>query len=348
MDMMAFLFAFCGGAFAAIIGSLAAFILCGVMALLGVISAMAGVQFDWFALIPFGIFFGPHISFAGGAAAAAFAKKKGYLGSGKDIAKALISLKKPSVIVAGGIYGCLGYAINVGLSTVMAGKIDTVAFTIVILGLLTKFLYDADYKLSGLIGTVPAAIKKAGGRYSIRSNGTWLPYLHTPAEKTIVGLAAGGASAYVTYAMLQNPATAPVAAYVGFGVAVVSLIFLQFGTAIPVTHHMCLVASYATVASGSLWWGVAFGVIAAFLADALGKTFYVFGDCHVDCPSMGIAAGSFLALGIMPLTGLYTMSTLVLPLGITAAIILYSFIQYKRYGSAVGVDLPQTEANIAA
>jgi hypothetical protein len=147
---MALLFSFCGGAFAAVIGSLAAFIICGVMALLGVISAMAGVDFNWFGLIPFGIFFGPHISFAGGAAAAAFAKKKGYLGSGKDIAKALISLKKPSVIIAGGIYGMLGYLINYGISTVMAGKIDTVAFTIVILGLITKFLYDADYKLSGL------------------------------------------------------------------------------------------------------------------------------------------------------------------------------------------------------
>lgn len=348
MNIMALLFAFCGGAFAAVIGSLAAFILCGVMALLGVIAAMAGVQFDWFGLIPFGIFFGPHISFAGGAAAAAFAKKKGYLGSGKDIAKALISLKKPSVIVAGGIFGSIGYAINVGLSTVMAGKIDTVAFTIVILALVTKFLYDADYKLSGLLGSVPDAIKKVGGRYSIRSNGNWFPYLHTPAEKTVVALAAGGASAYVSYAMLQNPATAPVAAYVGFAVAVVSLIFLQFGTAIPVTHHMCLVASYATVASGSLWWGVAFGIIAAFLADFLAKTFYVYGDCHVDPPSMGIASGSFLALGIMPLTGLYTMSTLVLPLSITALFILYSFIQYKRYGSAVGKELPHAEVEIAA
>lgn len=343
MDIMALLFSFCGGAFAAVIGSLAAFIICGLMALLGVIAAMAGVNFNWFGLIPFGIFFGPHISFAGGAAAAAFAKKKGYLGSGKDIARALISLKKPSVIIAGGIFGMLGYLIHYGLSTVMAGKIDTVAFTIVILALITKFLYDADYKLSGLIGKVPDGVKKVGGRYSIRSNGNWFPYLHTPAEKTVVALAAGGASAYVSYVMLQNPATAPVAAYVGFAVAVVSLIFLQFGTAIPVTHHMCLVASYATVASGSLWWGVAFGIIAAFLADFFCKTFYVYGDCHVDPPSMGIASGSFLALGVMPLTGLYKLDATALPIGITVLFILYSYIQYRRYGSEAGTSLPQSE-----
>nr|WP_300652388.1 hypothetical protein [uncultured Anaerobutyricum sp.] len=42
----------------------------------------------------FGSFFGPHIAFAGGVAAAAYAKKKGVSENGADIVSALAGLAK--------------------------------------------------------------------------------------------------------------------------------------------------------------------------------------------------------------------------------------------------------------
>ncbi len=38
----------------------------------------------------------------------------------------------------------------------------------------------------------------------------------------------------------------------GFGMAAASLVFLQFGTQIPVTHHIVLPAAVAAAASGSI------------------------------------------------------------------------------------------------
>jgi hypothetical protein len=326
MNLVAFLFSFCGGAFGAALGSLGAFEFTGITGLLGVIAGMAGAKFDWFGLIPFGVFFGPHISFAGGAAAAAYARKKGYLQSGKDIAKALVSLKKPSVLAVGGIMGMLGYGINVGIATVMPGKIDTVAFTVMIVALIAKVIFGST-GLGEIFGQVPEEIKKLGGRYSRRSPGVWIGYVNTTAEKTMVALAAGGCSAYITYVMLQNPVTAPVAIYVGFCISATSLLWLQFGAEIPVTHHITMCASYAVLASGgSLLWGMAGAVVAAFAGDFLGRTFYVYGDCHVDPPAMGIAFTSLVFLGILPQLGMYHDAYIV-PIAVVALAVIASLIE---------------------
>jgi hypothetical protein len=320
--VMVFL-AFCGGAFAAMIGALAAFIFCGITLLLGLILAISGSRFDFIGLVPFGVIFAPHISFVGGVAAAAFAKRMGYLESGKDIVTGLLSLKKLSVLAIGGIFGAIGYLLNIGLSNLMAGGIDTVALTVVIMALLTKLVFDVNFSLSGLIGVVPEGRRRFGSN----AGGIWLEYMKTPSEKVMVAIVAGGLSAYVTQVMLQNPTTESVAAFFGFGLSATSLLFLQFGINIPVTHHITLVASYAVIASnGNILWGIAGAILAAFLGDILANTFFVYGDTHVDPPAMGIAAGSLLFLTVYPILGIYNTSVII-PLLIIIIAILYSIIQ---------------------
>lgn len=79
MSIINLIAAFGGGAFAASIGALPAFIMTGVFAVVGAVAGMCGagdasnILVNYFA---FGSFFGPHIAFAGGVAAAAYAKKK--------------------------------------------------------------------------------------------------------------------------------------------------------------------------------------------------------------------------------------------------------------------------------
>ena len=59
----------------------------------------SNILINYFA---FGSFFGPHIAFAGGVAAAAYAKKKGVSENGADIVSALAGLNEPDVLLVGG------------------------------------------------------------------------------------------------------------------------------------------------------------------------------------------------------------------------------------------------------
>jgi len=291
---------------------------------------MSGGQFDFIGTVAFGAVFGPHIAFVGGVAAAAYAKKIHCLASGKDISTGLLSLKKLSVIFIGGLFGMLGYGVNLGYSSLLANRIDTVALTVFTTALLTKFLFDADLSFKGLFGHVPKEIREVGGRFSIRSTGVWLPYMNTPAEKVMVAIVAGTLSAYVTQLLLQNPATASVAVLFGFGISATSLLFLQFGINIPVTHHITLVSAYAVAASGgNIYWGIAGAIISVFITDLLAKTFHVYGDSHVDPPAMGISIGSLLFLAGFPLLGIPGDSNL-LPMMIIIGAIGYSLVQASR------------------
>lgn len=300
MDLLSILFAVCGGIFGAALGPLTAFIFVGFTALIGVVLMITGVTFNWMSLIPFGVVFGPHIAFAGGAAAAAYARKKGYLASGKDIAKPLISLKKPDVLLVGGVVGAVGYAINYGINQFMPGKIDTVAFTIVIVALIAKVVFG-NLGLQEIFGVVPESIKKAGGRFNVKATGD------AGYEKLIIALAAGGLSTYVTYTMLQNPVTAGASIYVVFTFSILCLLFLEFGLPVPVTHHITLGAAYAVLMTNSMVWGFAGALLGAILGEYLGKLFYHYGDTHVDIPALSIASNSFLLFAVFPLLKVYTL-----------------------------------------
>ncbi|MGB9662303.1 MAG: hypothetical protein ACPL5F_09865, partial [Moorellaceae bacterium] len=141
MDLLALLFSFCGGGLGAAMGALVAFVWVGFGALYGIVSGMAGVNFDWLGLIPFGVYFGPDISFGSGCCAAAYARKKGYMPAGKDIIKPLISLGKPDVVLVGGIWGIIAFLIRYALIKALPGRLDAVAATIFLQALIAKVVY---------------------------------------------------------------------------------------------------------------------------------------------------------------------------------------------------------------
>lgn len=328
MDLLALLFSFCGGGLGAALGALVAFVWVGFGALYGIVSGMAGVNFDWLGLIPFGVYFGPDISFGSGCCAAAYARKKGYMPAGKDIIKPLISLGKPDVILVGGIWGIIAFLIRYGLNKVMPGMLDSVAATVFLQALIAKVVYaEEGGLLERVFGKVPEETRKLGGRFSVFAPQAWLPWQCKASQMTVLSIAAGGLSAYTTYLMLQNPATKAVAPFVGFAIGVGSFVFMLAGHQIPVFHHISLCASYAVVQSGgSLLWGLAGGLIGAFIAEWMSRLFYCYGDCHVDPPGMTIAVTSFLLFTIVPATGLYADKTIT-PLIIIALAVLYSLYQ---------------------
>ena len=109
MEILTLLAAFGGGAFGAVIGALPSFILSGVVATAGAIASMAGGIDLTASYVAFGSFLGPHIAFAGGAAAAAFAHRRKLLASGMDTITPLNKISDPLSVIVGGAFGALGY-----------------------------------------------------------------------------------------------------------------------------------------------------------------------------------------------------------------------------------------------
>ncbi|MDF2875392.1 MAG: hypothetical protein K0R22_2075 [Sporomusa sp.] len=236
--------AFGGGILGAAIGALPAFIMAGVLVLANMTD------------LAFGPYFGPHIAFAGGVAATAFAGKRG-LEAGNNILMPLAKFNDGYILLVGGIFGAAGLVVQKLLAG-MGTPTDTVALTVA---------------LSGIIARLVFGNGKLFGGYA-------MPDGRTVVFLIVLGLGVGLISGYASL-VTKN-------AVIGFGVAATTLIFLQFMGVGPVTHHLALPAALAALATGSIWAGGLFGVLGALLGDFFGKTMNS-GDTHVDPPALTIA-----------------------------------------------------------
>ncbi|SCP98402.1 hypothetical protein [Anaerobium acetethylicum] len=362
LDILIIIFiAFCAGAFGTALGALGAVIMTAMAGLVGIIGNICGADFNFVSSVAFGLILGPQVSFGPACCAAGYAKRKGYLNSSKDIVTPLISLRKPDVLIVGGLFAVAGYFVNMGIGKMLPGKIDSIALTVVLISLAAKVMYGTDGLLS-IIGRTPEEVKKAGGRYSIHNQMVWIRYQTTGLENVLIGVFAGGMSSYLTYIMLQtaektgNAGIAGVAILPGWAIAIICFFLNVSGLAIPVFHHICLVASYATFASfyGSaggascLLWGVAFGILAAYAGDLLAKTFTCFGEGFVDPPSMAIATCSILPLWIIPSVDGFNpdnTSYWVIPIVLIAFLSVVAFYQESAIKRRVNMKNVSEETN---
>lgn len=290
-DITYFFIAFAGGIFGAALGALPVFILCGVAAIIGAAISVATGDATFSNLVAWGPFLGPHVSFAGGAAAAAYAAKKGKLASGRDIATALMGLEAPDVLLVGGLFGALGYMITwlLGLVPLIDGGpwTNTIALSIVINAIIARIVFGK----TGVFGKV----RPGDNRWVPSEVAAWLPWQSDPKQLLLIAVGVGLPSAYIISLL-------PQAAGLMFGIVVTALIFLQYGTTIPVSHHIALSAELVTVATGNIWWGLTFGVIAVFLGEIYACLFLNHGDNHIDPPSATLAT-TFTLQAILGATG---------------------------------------------
>ncbi|MCC5905934.1 MAG: hypothetical protein JJU13_07010 [Balneolaceae bacterium] len=311
--------AFAGGAFGAAIGALPAFIFTGFLVMLGEAvrilsgdySGLMGVDPDTLnsaaitGQIGFGPVFGPHISFAAGAAASAYAAKKGYMDTGfpygeaKNIAYAFGP--KPDVLLVGGLFGILGYWLAT-LSSIFSMPWDPIAMAVV----LSAFAHRIFFKYpiignakKGLMNMVPFEKKepreKGSSRLLIEP---WLPHQYKWSHVIFLGVIVGILAAFITYE------TGSV--FLPFGISAAILIFLNLGVEkIPVTHHISLVSSTSVAAasigepttfalSAMLILGAFFGGIAAIFGEIIQRIFYAHADTHFDPPAAAIVMGTIL------------------------------------------------------
>ena len=312
--------AFAGGAFGAAIGALPAFVFTGLMVIAGEAGGLNGVT----GSLAFGAFFGPHVSFAGGAAAHAYAAKQGYMETGFDYHEAknitaALGLKI-DVLMVGGLFGILGVLIrqvsfNFGLpwDPIAMGVVLSALFHRLFLGysligevhgsgLMDMTPFEREEKKPDDTGTIPDMLKNATDRFAAEP---WLPHQYKWSNVAFLGLIAGLLGAY---AAIETGSP-----FLAFGISAASLFVLNLGVEkFPVTHHITLPAStiaLAVAASGSdveaaaitgasdvtaLIFGAIFGLICALFGEAFQRVFYAHGDTHWDPPAAAIVFGTIL------------------------------------------------------
>lgn len=306
--------AFGSGVIAAGLGGLPAVILCGFGVCIGMIATVCGSDFNWLTNLAFGMFLGPHVAFAPACIAACYAKKKGYLENSMDIITPLASLDHYDPLLVGGVFGVIGWCVNAVLVQFFAGKIDTVAFTIVIICLAGRVIFGGD-GIHGIIGRVP----EGNSRFSPKNSNSWLPYMTeaTGIKLVTLGAGIGAVSGYITLLIMQaytatgNEGLSTIAAMPLWGIAIVCCFVFVSGHNMPIFHHICICAGMAAkmayLGGGSIescmLWGIGFGLFSAYAADFLARCFCVNGDGYVDPPTMAVAVTSLLIYTLFPAMG---------------------------------------------
>ena len=306
--------AFLGGAFGAAVGALPALALSGValaatelLSLLGPspppnagTPATLGAT-GLTASVALGPFLGPHVVFGGGAAAAAYAARKGYFDHGFQYhhAKAVdhpLGLR-PDALVAGGAFGVLG-ALLVGLSAGTFGPVagglpwpalpwDPIAFAVVLSAFLHRVAFG--YPLVGRVrgGLLDMRSYERGERCSLAPTRRdeegapsdpealasralarfvvepWHPDWSDWPRVALVGAAVGVVAALLTY-LTGRPLLA-------FGLSLAALVFVllddeRLPDAVPVTYHAALPAGVVVVGLGG---GPSSGAAAAGVSPAV-------------------------------------------------------------------------------
>lgn len=279
MEISNLLIAFGCGVFGAALGALAAFEIVGLLVIaLVVIQVATGTPSD-FINFPFG-YFGPHAGgFAAGVAATAYAAKRGKLSSGRDIVTGLSGLGSADVLIIGGLFGVIGFIgiwVFNQIPTFSSGLpwTDTVAFTVVISGIITRFAFGK----TGLFGQPKSGVT----RLNPPVDQCWMPYHSRLTQLITLGGGIGLAAGYLGISLGNN------GALLAFGISAFTLIFLHFNTNVAITHHISLPAATAAALSGSVLWAGLIGIGCALLGELLSRLFLVHADTHIDPPAFTI------------------------------------------------------------
>jgi hypothetical protein len=295
-DILWLIVAFGGGAFGAAIGGQTAFIFTGFAFLFGFSALLGGVPVaqDFIGMFAFGPVFGPHIAFAGGAAAAAYAAKRGYFAegvNGRDIVTPLAGIPKADIFIVGGVFGMLGYVIERAVGYLFSlwapegeGLLfatDTVALTVVLSAVIARLAFGV--KSKAIAGPFNGAKP-----LSLNDGTHWVEHQEKWSISALHGLMSGLLFAYVAVWVIENvpqdnPAYAGIISQVflvGWAISAISLIFLSLGMKTPVTHI------------GSTLIGAAWGLIGGVGGEAFSRIFNARGDTHIDPPAGIIFIGT--------------------------------------------------------
>ncbi|CAL8977919.1 hypothetical protein TESS_TESS_01470 [Tessaracoccus sp. O5.2] len=318
--------ALAGGFVGAAIGANYAFGVTGICVFVswGLFAATgSGAGFDFLA---FGPFMGPHIAFAGGVAAAAFAHNRGYA-DGRDVSEPLARLGRPSVLLVGAVFGLLGYLTQIGISMLpwFGTHTDSVALTVFLSAVAARLVFGGGSLLN------PEKMNRDASslwrRIASNDESFWLKWQQRPAQYLTLGaffgiLGGGSSIALATF----FPGAEAWAHTFAFGFSAVVILFLILGHEMPVQHHITIIGGLAAIkfmpilaGSGFTWgeWGdqiswvavaalliaALFGMLSAFLAELQSNLLHVRGTTHIDPPAMAIWVSTTIVLTVAGIVG---------------------------------------------
>lgn len=253
-----------GGALGAAIGANYAFVLTGFTILLAwAVFALTGTTFA-FDYLAFGPFMGPHIAFAGGVAAAAYAMQRGYMADGKDVNSPLAGLGRPDVLGVGALFGAFGYVVQIAVAHIpwFGTHTDSVALTVLISGLTVRFVLGGNGYLKGSLLSLHNAAEGTAGLSRFRphgTNGRWLQWQEKPSQVlaigTVFGAAAGAAALFLAAnvgARFEELGMDPTLAAANantfpFAISAIIILFLITNRNMPVQHHVTNIGGLAAV-----------------------------------------------------------------------------------------------------
>ncbi len=342
--------AFAGGIFGAALGALPSFVFMGFVIIGGEALRIAGVNTTGEELgtltdeVAFGAFFGPHITFAAGAAATAYAARRGYMGpgfgggwgphKGKNI---LISFagRHADVLGIGGLFGILGFLVFWVSGDLLALPLDPIALGVVISALVHRVAMGyhpiGKVRASNLFDVTPFErgdtheTDGQGGKPNPRLDvEPWLPWFYKFVNVGIIGLAFGALGGLAFFFTGSQ--------FIAFGFSAATLIFLNLSftqdfaipqVPVPATHHITLPAAVSVAAYGgftgtpeisavhaemflieAVLIGAVFGLIGALLGEVAQRIFFMHGDTHWDPPATSIVLTTLL-IAVLHLVGLF-------------------------------------------
>ncbi len=282
MDILTILAGFTGGVFGTAFGSIPAFVLIGVFALIGAILTLSGVTDFVVGTVAFGPFFGPHVSFAAGAAAAAYAANKAKkLDSAQNVLAALFGINDIKTLLVGGLYGVLGIVTFTLITKQSVFVTDYPAFCVCVVLFLNRIIMGK----TSIIGTL-----KEGEKRDIFPRDE---ILLNSVNGLLFALGVAVIGQKLIEAGVSQDAMAIYPVFV-FGISALSLIFLQMGFSIPITHHITYPAATVFIMTQNIYLAAITGFINAILWVIAGKIFNSNCDTYIDPPAIVIVISMFV------------------------------------------------------
>ena len=325
--MMHVFYAFCAGAFGAMLGGSAAFALTGMFCAISMAALVGGADAAFLhTAVAFGPMMLPAVSYAAGATSAHYARWRGYVpyGEGRNTDRALMTLGHPDVILFGGCIGALGWIMNSLMGRIGLGAImDTSAAYIWFITLTLKLLLDRE-----VFSKMDAESARLGRFH--RQAKSWQPAMTRPFDMVLHGGVIAGIAACCTAEVLasENEMLRQYGVFLPFTVSCVVLVLGQGKTKVPTTHHITICASYAMAAGGNIGWGVLAGVAVTIIGDFLGRVFHVHGDVYICPAAMSIVVVSLIVMGLLPAIGAYSLTILPCIL-LGAVVVLSAWMQHR-------------------
>ena len=340
LPMMNIFYAFCAGAFGAMLGGSSAFALTGVFCAISMAALVGGADAAFLhTAVAFGPMMLPGVSYAAGATSAHYARWQGYLpwGEGRNTDRALWTIGHPDVIIFGGCIGALGWIVTSWLAQIgVSAILDTSAAYIWFITLTLKVVFD--HEVFSKMDAESARL----GRYHRRAK-AWQPAMTRPFDMVLYAGVIAGIAACCTAEIVasENELLRKYGVFLPFAVSSVVLVLGQGKTQVPTTHHITVCASYAVAAGGNVAWGVLAGVLVHIIGDFLGRTFCVHGDVMICPAAMSITVVSLLTMGLFPAIGAYSLTFLPVVL-LGAAVVLSAWLQRRD------TQTPVAEEKLAA